>query len=87
MPSSVLSVRVSEAERALLEAASEQARTSLSDFLRRKALDAAELALVERRLVAIPVESWAAFEAWAQRPAQSSPELEQLARAVPEWEK
>jgi len=37
----VLSVRVSEEERALLEAASQLARTSLSDFIRRKALDAA----------------------------------------------
>ena len=43
MSTSVLSVRVSDEERALLEAASEQARTSLSDFIRRKALDASEL--------------------------------------------
>ena len=35
----VLSVRVSPAERALLEAAAEQARTNLSDFIRRKALE------------------------------------------------
>jgi hypothetical protein len=30
-------------ERAILEAAAEQARTSLSDFMRRKALEAAEV--------------------------------------------
>jgi len=36
--SSVLSVRVSQDERALLEAAAEQSRTPLSEFVRRKAL-------------------------------------------------
>jgi len=45
MATSVLSVRISEGERALLEAASRQARTSLSDFVRRKALEAAEIDL------------------------------------------
>ena len=39
----MLSVRVSSEERALLEAASDQARTSLSDFVRRKAVEAAEV--------------------------------------------
>ncbi len=43
MTTLVLSVRVSEEERALLEAASELARTSLSEFIRRRALDAAEM--------------------------------------------
>ncbi|NNN20314.1 MAG: DUF1778 domain-containing protein, partial [Acidimicrobiaceae bacterium] len=33
MPTSVLSVRVSDEERSLLEAASEQAHTNLSDFI------------------------------------------------------
>jgi uncharacterized protein (DUF1778 family) len=44
-------VRVSKEERALLEAASEQARTTLSDFVRRKAVDAAEGKLLDRRIV------------------------------------
>ena len=39
--SPVLSVRVSQSERDLLEMAAEQARTNLSDFIRRKALEAA----------------------------------------------
>ena len=37
----VLSVRVNASERALLEAAAEQASTNLSDFVRRRALEAA----------------------------------------------
>ena len=84
---SVLSVRVSAEERALLEAASEQARTTLSDFVRRKALDAAEIDMLERRIVAIPAKDWKAFEAWAQRPAKRVPALEELAATKPRWRK
>jgi len=87
MTTSVLSVRVSEEERTLLEAASEQARTSLSDFIRRKALEAAEIDMLERPVVAIPAKDWAAFEAWAKRPPQKIAALEELARADPKWRK
>ena len=62
MSTTVLSVRVSPEERAILEAASEQAHTSLSEFLRRKAVDAAECDMLERRVVTIPTEDWEAFE-------------------------
>lgn len=85
MASSVLSVRVSEEERALLEAASEQARTNLSDFVRRKALDAAELELLERSVVTISAEHWEKFEAWTKAPARSVPALKELARKRPTW--
>ena len=87
MATSVLSVRVNEEERALLEAASEQARTNLSDFIRRKALEAAEVDMLERPIVAIPAKDWAAFEAWADRPPQKIPSLEELARTKPKWRK
>lgn len=87
MATSVLSVRVSEEERALLEAASEQARTSLSDFVRRKALDAAEVDFLDRRVVIIPARDWEAFEAWADRPPEKIAALESLARTAPEWRK
>ena len=84
---SVLSVRVSPDERALLEAASEQARTSLSDFVRRKALEAAEVDVLERSIVSIPHKDWAAFEAWVNRPAKAIPALKLLARKTPTWER
>ncbi len=70
MATTVLSVRVNDEERAILEAASAEARTSLSEFIRRKAVDAAESEILERRIVAIPAEDWEAFEAWAKRPPQ-----------------
>lgn len=87
MTTSVLSVRVSDEERALLEAASDQARTNLSDFVRRKALEAAEMDMLERPVVVIPAKDWEAFEAWANRPPQNIAALEELARAEPAWRK
>ncbi len=84
--SSVLSVRVSSEERALLEAASSRARTNLSDFVRRKAIDAAELDVMEHRIVTIPAESWEEFEAWANRPAEDIPALRELLSRPPTWQ-
>ena len=87
MTTTVLSVRVNEEERALLEAASAQSRTSLSDFIRRKALDAAEVDVLERRVVTIPAKDWKAFEAWAHRPPRKIAALKALARKRPAWQK
>jgi uncharacterized protein (DUF1778 family) len=81
----MLSVRVSEEERALLEAASELARTSLSGFIRRKAVDAAKADVLERRIITIPAKGWKKFEAWAKRPAEEIEGLKKLARKVPTW--
>jgi uncharacterized protein (DUF1778 family) len=87
MSSLVLSVRLSEEERALLEAASSQARTNVSDFVRRKALEAAEIDVLERRIVAIPAKDWERFEAWAAKPARKIAGLNELARRPPTWRK
>lgn len=78
MTTSVVSVRVSEQERALLEAACEEARTTLSDFIRRMAIDAAEIAVLQRSTVTIPAKDWEKFEAWAKRPAREVPALKEL---------
>jgi uncharacterized protein (DUF1778 family) len=85
MSTVVVSVRVSDEERALLEAASEQARTSLSEFVRRKALDAAEADILDRRIVTIPAKDWEAFEKWAKRPPRAIAALKELARKAPTW--
>jgi uncharacterized protein (DUF1778 family) len=85
--SSVLSVRLSDEERVLLEAASSQARTNLSDFVRRKALEAAEADLLDRRVVTIPAKDWARFEAWAAAPAREIAGLKDLASRPPTWRK
>ena len=87
MSSSVLSVRLSQEERELLESASAQARTNLSDFVRRKAIEAAEVDVLERRIVTIPAKDWERFEAWAARPAREIAGLKDLARKPPTWRK
>ena len=84
---SVLSVRVSPAERAVLEAASDEARTNLSDFVRRASLEAAELSLLSRNIVSIPAQRWDAFEAWVSRPASKNVKLQKLAKTKPAWTK
>ena len=83
---SVLSVRVSPDERAILEAAAEQSHTSLSDFMRRKSLEAAETEMLNRSIVTIPAKDWEAFEAWIDRPAEIVPALAELAQRTPSWE-
>jgi uncharacterized protein (DUF1778 family) len=83
----VLSVRVSASERALLEAAAEQASTNLSDFVRRRALEAAETDLLNRRIVTIAEKDWARFEAWASAPAREVPALRKLSKTRPVWQK
>ena len=66
-------------ERELLEAAASQARTNLSDFIRRKAVEAAETDLFFATTVTISAEDWQKFEAWAREkkiryvPALSNP--------------
>ena len=87
MSTTVLSVRVSQQERAILEAASEQANTSLSDFVRRKAVDGAESDMLERRIVTIAAKDWEAFESGAGRPAQEIPVIRELATTAPTWQR
>ena len=82
---SVLSVRVTLEERAILEAAAEQARTTLSDFVRRKSVEAAETKALNRSVVTIPAADWEAFEAWVNSPAEDIPGLSRLASRAPSW--
>lgn len=84
--SPVVSVRVSPSERDLLEVAAEQARTSLSDFVRRRALEAAEMEILDYRVVTIPAEDWEKFEAWVAAPAKDVPALRELAASSPVWQ-
>lgn len=84
--SPIVSVRVSPSERDLLQVAAEQARTNLSDFVRRKALDAAEMDVLDYRIVTIPVADWEKFEAWVSAPAKDVPALRELAASHPAWQ-
>jgi uncharacterized protein (DUF1778 family) len=84
---SVLSVPVSPDERAILEAAAEQSRTTLGDFVRRTALEAAEAEVLNRTVVTIAAKDWEAFEAWVNRPVEAVPALAELAHKTPSWER
>jgi uncharacterized protein (DUF1778 family) len=83
-PSAVLSVRVSSSERSLLEAAAQHAHTNLSDFIRRKAIEAAEIDMLDRRLVTISAADWQNVETWVSAPARTIPALQRLAATRPE---
>ena len=84
---SILSVRVNPDERAILEAAAEQSRTSLSDFIRRKALEAAEVDVLNRVVVTIPAKDWEQFEAWVGARGKTIPALKKLGAMTPSWDK
>ena len=81
----ILSVRVSAEERDLLALAAEQNRTTLSDFVRRKAIEGAEMDLLDHRLVTVPAADWEQFEAWANAPPRDVPALRALAETRPAW--
>ncbi len=87
LTTSVLSVRINPDERAILEAAAEQSRTNLSDFVRRKALEAAETDVLSRSIVTIPAKDWEQFEAWVTRPPETISALKELGRLTPTWER
>ena len=71
----------------MLEAAAAQAHTTLSEFMRRKAVEAAEIEVLHRTIVTIPARDWETFEAWINRPAETIPALVELARRSPTWER
>lgn len=83
---SPVSVRVTAQERELLEAAAENTHTNLSDFIRRKAIEAAELEMMDRRIITISAADWEKFEEWVKRPPQDVPALRRLAAMRPAWE-
>jgi uncharacterized protein (DUF1778 family) len=85
--SPVVSVRMSASERELLETAAERSCTSLSDFVRRKALEAAEIEVLNQPVVTIPAKDWEKFEAWVSQPAKDVPQLRELAAHHPAWRK
>lgn len=83
---SVLSVRLSAPERDILERAATDAHTTISDFVRRQAIIAAEMEIMERRVVVIPAENWAMFEEWVNAPPRDVPALRRLAESRAVWE-
>ncbi len=84
--SAVLSVRVSPDEKAMLQLAADQTHSTVSEFMRRNALEAAKEALLQRTVVRLSVDQWEAFEAILNAPAKEIPALKELANRTPVWE-
>jgi len=82
---SPISVRMTKQERDMLQQAADSSRTNLSDYIRRKAIEAAEAELLDRRTIAIPADKWEEFEAWAASPSRDIPELRALAGWRAPW--
>ena len=78
--SAVLSVRVSPEEKAMLLVAAEESRSTVSDFMRRKALEAAEMQLIDRRVVTLSEADWERFEELMAKPARVIPQVQELFR-------
>jgi uncharacterized protein (DUF1778 family) len=86
LPPTVLSVRVSAEERGLLAEAADQAHTSVSDYMRRRAVEAAEIDMLGRTIVTIPAEAWGDFEAWASAAPKDLPVLRDLLARRLAWQ-
>jgi uncharacterized protein (DUF1778 family) len=70
----------------MLESAASNARTSLSDFIRRTAIEAAEAEILGRNRVTIKASDWERFEAWIDASAVDVPALRKLASHKPVWQ-
>jgi uncharacterized protein (DUF1778 family) len=73
-----LGLRTSEAQRALLAAASRVEGTTVSDFVLRHATRAAEDVLADRRVFMVSAEVWDRFSAALDRPAGDVEGLDEL---------
>jgi len=85
MSTSVVSVRVSDTERTLLESAADTAKTNLSDFIRRRAIEAAEEDLMERRIITLSPEAWEMFEANMKEPPRRIEAVAKLMERTRAW--
>ncbi len=55
--------------------------------MRRKALEAAEVDVLNRAVITIPAKDWEEFEAWLDRPAVTVPALQELGSVTPSWDR
>lgn len=80
MGSSILNIRVTDSERDLIEAAAANTRTKLSDFVRRRAREAAEEILMNRRIIEIPADKWSQIESLLTAPPKTIPAVQELSQ-------
>jgi uncharacterized protein (DUF1778 family) len=81
-----LSMRLPQADLALIDRAAGLRGRSRTDFVREAALRAAEEVLLERTLIRMTPAAFAAFRAAIEAPAAPVPELVDLLRRPAPWE-
>ena len=81
-----LSMRLLEADLAIIDRAAGLRGRSRTEFVREAALRAAEEVLMERTLVRMSPEGFAAFRAAIEGPGAPVPELVELLRRPAPWE-
>lgn len=73
-----VSLRLAEADDALIREAAEVEAKSVNDFFVESGRERAENVLADRREFSIPLDQWEAFLAVLDRPARDIPALRQL---------
>lgn len=81
-----ISMRLPEADIAMIDRAAGLRGRSRTDFVREAAVRAAEDVLMENRLIRMSPEGFADFMAVLSRPATPAPEMVELAKRPAPWE-
>jgi uncharacterized protein (DUF1778 family) len=81
-----LSMRLPEADVAVIDRAAALRGRSRTDFVREAAVRAAEEVLMDQALVRMSADGFAAFMAAVTAPAEPVPELAELFRRTAPWE-
>jgi uncharacterized protein (DUF1778 family) len=81
-----ISMRLPEADIAMIDRAAGLRGRSRTDFVRDAAVRAAEDVLMENRLIRMSAEGFAAFMAILSAPAAAIPEMVELAKRPAPWE-
>lgn len=81
-----ISMRLPEADIAMIDRAASLRSRSRTDFVREAAVRAAEDVLMDNRLIRMSTEGFADFMAVLSRPAAPVPEMVDLAKRPAPWE-
>ena len=81
-----ISMRIPEADIAMIDRAAGLRGRSRTDFVREAAVRAAEDVLMENRLIRMSPDGFAAFMAALSEPAAAVPEIVELAKRPAPWE-
>lgn len=84
---SPLSLRLAEADLAIIDRAASLQGRSRTQFMRDAAVKAAEEALMENALIKMSARDFAEFMAALDRPAEPSAKMVEVMRRIAPWEK